>query len=189
MTQRSNTFGGWRPVARRRPVCWDPNGPLIALLKQGYQRTNIHPEFPSHRRMDAGPSTESGVHDQFADSSLLGHALNELSPLSEAPGLDFAVWMENVARFGIAVKRGTYPVREASYEEEHTPCPVPQTRAKVRKVLGFKTFIIPVLLFATRRWTCSRGIGPQSAVKVLFEFQALMDLLLALAHQTRLTTP
>ena len=54
---------------------------------------NMHPPFPPHRRKNPRRGAGVVVHDQLADSCLLGHALCDLKPPSEAPELDFAVWV------------------------------------------------------------------------------------------------
>ena len=72
----------------------------------------IQPEFPPHRRKGSKGNGDPIAYDQFADCGLPGHALNELKPLSEAPELDFVVWVEDIGRLDIEVKGGTYSTRE-----------------------------------------------------------------------------
>ena len=80
---------------------------------------------------------------------------------------------------------------------EHVPCPLTQTwdaaiavRDAVHRVLGFKVFIIPVLLFPDipqdrliEEW------AGQRRVKVLFGAEDLVDRLLALADRTEIKHP
>ena len=163
----------------------------------------IQPAFPPHRRQDPRRAAEAGVYDQLAGSGLPGHALYELKPLPEAPELDFAVWLQDRARFGIQVKGGPYSVDgtvwtlRTSQGIQHVPCPLTQTwdaaiavRDVVNRVLGFKTFIIPVLLFtdtppdpSIKEWAWRRR------VKVLFGADDLVDRLLELADRTGVKHP
>ena len=70
---------------------------------------------------------------------------------------------------------------------EHVPCPLTQTwdaaiavRDAVYRVLGFKVFIIPVLLFTdTPQDQSHRGVGDAAPVKVLFGSDDLVGRLLA----------
>ena len=163
----------------------------------------IQPAFPPHRRQDPRRRAEAIVYDQLAASGLPGHALYELKPLPEAPELDFAVWLQDRARFGAQVKGGPYSVDKSvwtlrtSQGIEHVPCPLTQTwdaaiavRDAVDRVLGFKVFIIPVLLLtdtppdpSIEEWAAQRK------VKVLFGADNLVDRLLALADGTGVTYP
>ena len=163
----------------------------------------IQPAFPPHRRRDPRRSAEADVYDQLADSSLPGQALYELKAIPEAPELDFAAWIQDRGRFGIQVKGGLYSVEGAvwtlrtSQGEEHVPCPLTQTwdaaiavRDAVNRVLGFKTFIIPVLLLTdTPHDPFIEEWATQRKVKVLFGADNLVDRLLELAHRTGVKHP
>ena len=163
----------------------------------------IQPEFPPHRRRDLRRGAEAGVYDQLADSGLPGQALYELKAIPEAPELDFALWIQDRGRFGIQVKGGPYSINgtvwtlRTSQGVEHVPCPLTQTwdaaiavRDAVSRVLGFKTFIIPVLLLTDtppdpfiEEWAAQRK------VKVLFGADNLVDRLLELADRTGVKHP
>ena len=65
----------------------------------------IHPEFPPHRRRDPKRRSEGLVYD-LLQSDILGQALYEQKATPEAPGLDFAIWVQDRARFGLQVKGG-----------------------------------------------------------------------------------
>ena len=99
--------------------------------------------------------------------------------------MDFFAWFEDWARFGAQVKGGPYSVDGTVWtlqtvnEMEHVACPLTQTwdaaiavGDAVYRVLGFKVFIIPVLLFTDTppnrtikecerqgalKWTSNRG--------------------------------
>ena len=70
----------------------------------------MHPPFPPHRRKNPRRGANFDVYDQLADSGLSDHPLDERRPLSEAPKLDFVVWIEGVGRCRIEVKGGKYSV-------------------------------------------------------------------------------
>ena len=163
----------------------------------------IQPAFPPHRRQDPRRRAEAGVYDQLTGSGLPGHGLYELKPLPEAPELDFAVWLQDRGRFGIQVKGGPYSVDKSVWTlqtvngTEYVSCPLTQTwdaaiavRDVVNRVLGFKTFIIPVLLLtdtppdpSIKEWAAQRK------VKVLFGADNLVDRLLELADRTGVKHP
>ena len=67
---------------------------------------NIQPQFPPHRRHDPKRNSEAVVYDQLARSGHPGQALYELRAAPEAPELDFGIWLEDRARFGVQVKGG-----------------------------------------------------------------------------------
>ncbi len=163
----------------------------------------IQPQFPPHRRKDPRRSAEAAVYDQLARNGHAGQALYELKPLPEAPELDFAVWLQDRGRFGIQVKGGPYSVDKSvwtlrtSQGIQHVPCPLTQTwdaaiavRDAVDRVLGFKIFIIPVLLLTDtppdpfiEEWAAQRK------VKVLFGADDLVDRLLELADRMDIKHP
>ena len=153
----------------------------------------IQPAFPPHRRQDPRRRAEAIVYDQLARSGLPGHALYELKALPEAPEVDFFAWFEDRARFGAQVKGGMYSVNGTEY----VPCPLTHTwdaaiavRDAVYRALGFKIFIIPVLLLpdtppnqAIEKWATQRR------VKVLFGADDLVDRLLELADRMDIKQP
>ena len=67
---------------------------------------NIQPQFPPHRRQDPKRNSEAVVYDQLARSGHAGQSLYDLEAAPEAPALDFCVWLEDRACFGVQVKGG-----------------------------------------------------------------------------------
>ena len=67
---------------------------------------DIQPQFPPHRRQNPQRNSEAVVYDQLARSYHPGQALDDLRAAPEAPELDFCVWLEDRARFGLQVKGG-----------------------------------------------------------------------------------
>ena len=163
----------------------------------------INPEFPKHRRKDPKRRSEAIVYDQLAQSNHPGQTLYELKIAPEIPEEDFFTWFQDRGRFGIQVKGGMYSVEGTAWNlrtihgVEKVDCPVTQTwdaatavRDTIYHVLGFKVFIIPVLLFtdtppdpAIEQWGWRRG------VKILFGADDLVDRLLALGEQTGVNHP
>ena len=163
----------------------------------------IRPEFPKHRRLDPKRKSEAIVYDQLARSPHPGQSLYELKVAPEAPEVDFFSWFQDRGRLGTQVKGGMYSVEEGVWTlrtvngAEHVACPLTQAwdaaiavRNAIYRVLGFKTFIIPVLLFTNtphdpsiEQWGWRRG------VKTLFGADNLVERLLTLAEQTVVTYP
>ena len=98
--------GGPSKPAAAPVLPFDPDGPIIKNLKQGHHQMNIQPQFPPHRRHDPKRNSEAVVYDQPARSGHAGQALYDLMAAPEAPELDFGVWLEDRARFGVQVKGG-----------------------------------------------------------------------------------
>ena len=98
--------GGPSKPAAAPVLPFDPNGPIIKNLKQGHHQMNIQPQFPPHRRQDPKRNSEAVVYDQLARSGHAGQALDDLTDVPEAPELDFCVWLEDRARFGLQAKGG-----------------------------------------------------------------------------------
>ena len=163
----------------------------------------IQPQFPPHRRQDPRRRAEAVVYDQLARSGHPGQALYELKATPEAPELDFAVWFEDLVRIGLQVKGGRYSVDAAVWTlqtargVEQVPCPLTQTwdaaiavRDAVDRVLGFKVFIIPVLLLSdTPPNPLIKEWAGQRRVKVLFGADDLVGRLLGLAERTGIKHP
>ena len=106
---------------------------------------NIQPPFPSERRQNPRRNGEAMVYDQLARSGHAGQALYELRAAPEAPELDFGIWLEDRARFGLQVKGGPYSVDgtvwtlHTAHRAEQAPCPLTQTwnaAIAVRDALG-----------------------------------------------------
>ena len=68
-------------------------------------------EFPEHRRADPKRRAELQVYDQLAGSGAPGAAIYEIRAHRDAPEVDFMVWLQDTARFGMQVKGGRYAIR------------------------------------------------------------------------------
>ena len=67
-------------------------------------------EFPEHRRADPRRQAEMQVYDQLAGSGAPGAAIYEIRAQRDAPEVDFMVWLQDSARFGMQVKGGRYTI-------------------------------------------------------------------------------
>ena len=68
---------------------------------------DIQPQFPQRRcRDDPQRNSEAEVYDQLAQSGHAGQPLYDLEAVPEAPELDFSIWLEDRACFGVQVKGG-----------------------------------------------------------------------------------
>ena len=117
-------------------------------------------EFPEHRRADPRRQAEMQVYDQLAGSGAPGAAIYEIRAHRDAPELDFAVWIEDVAHFGIQVKGGRYAIDGGRWflytngEREPMQDPVKLTwdaamsiRAALWTKGRYKVYMVSVLLF------------------------------------------
>ena len=117
-------------------------------------------EFPEHRRADPKRRAEMQVYDQLAGSGAPGAAIYEIRAQRDAPEVDFAVWVEDVARFGIQVKGGRYTVEGGKWflytDGERKPMQDPvkltwDAAMSIRDALWargrYKVFVVPVLVF------------------------------------------
>lgn len=75
----------------------------------------VQPEFPGHRRADPKRRAELTVYDGLSQSETPGRALYEVRPLATAPQLDFAVWLEAIAVYGVQVKGGHYELADGQW--------------------------------------------------------------------------
>ena len=117
-------------------------------------------EFPEHRRADPRRQAEMEVYDQLAGSDAPGAAIYEIRANRDAPEVDFAVWIEDVARFGIQVKGGRYTVEGGKWflyaDGERNPMQDPvkltwDAAMSIRAALWtkgrYKVYMVSVLLF------------------------------------------
>ena len=117
--------------------------------------------------------------------------------------MDFCAWLEDRGPFrppgqGRPVIRGQErPDLQTVNGMEHVPCPLTQTwdaaivvRDAVNRVLGFRVFIIPVLLFpGTPQDRLIEEWATQLRVKVLFGADGLVGRLLELADSVGVKHP
>ena len=119
----------------------------------------IQPEFPAHRRDDPKRRAELAVYEELAQSNTPGRALYEVRPIDSAPQLDFAVWLQGTALYGLQVKGGHYVAEGGTWYLETAngrltkPSPLTETWDAAMAIhdaisarLHRQTYIIPVLV-------------------------------------------
>ena len=75
----------------------------------------IHPEFPEHQRRDPNLKAVLEAYDEIASSPQAGAALYHRPDDPKPCGLDFTIWVEETARFGLSVANGEYCVAEGQW--------------------------------------------------------------------------
>ena len=117
-------------------------------------------EFPEHRREDPKRRAEMRVYDQLAGSGAPGAAIYEIKANRDAPEVDFMVWLQDSARFGMQVKGGRYAIEGGRWflhtngEREPIQDPVKLTwdaamsiRAALWTKGRYKVYMVAVLVF------------------------------------------
>ena len=120
----------------------------------------IYPTFPTCRAETPTRRAEKLIYEALEASDLDGLALYEVKPLSSAPELDFAVWLQDVGTFGLYVKGGRYIISTSGEWYLVTDrgrlrkaSPIPGTwdaamaiHDLVQEQLLHKCYVIPVLV-------------------------------------------
>ena len=120
----------------------------------------VTPEFPEHRLQDPRRQAEWRVYQEIAGSQAPGRALYEMRAGLHAPQLDFGIWLQDVAHYGLQVKGGETATEGGEWRlhsangPETIPSPIAQTfdaaiaiRDIIKAQLHRKVFIFPVLCF------------------------------------------
>ena len=68
------------------------------------------PKFPDHRLTDLKRQAELAIYRSIQASALPGMAVYGQRPGPSGPELDFAIWLQNVARMTLEVKGGDYTI-------------------------------------------------------------------------------
>ena len=120
----------------------------------------VTPEFPEHRLQDPRRQAEWRVYQEIAGSQAPGRALYEMRAGLHVPQLDFGIWLQDVAHYGLQVKGGETATAGGEWRlhsangPETIPSPIAQTfdaaiaiRDIIKAQLHRKVFIFPVLCF------------------------------------------
>ena len=120
----------------------------------------VTPEFPEHRLQDPRRQAEWRVYQEIAGSQAPGRALYEMRAGLYVPQLDFGIWLQDVAHYGLQVKGGENATEGGEWRlhsangPETIPSPIAQTfdaaiaiRDIIKAQLHRKVFIFPVLCF------------------------------------------
>ena len=160
------------------------------------------PKFPPHRQRDPLRLAELQVYTEIMNSDREGRALYELTS-ANAPQLDFAVAVQDVAIFGLQVKGGRHIINRGEFQlitadgPENIPCPLKvtwdaamQIRDPVSKRLGRKAFVVPVLVFPDMEPDPDIELRAEhDPVKVLFGAHNLVERLVDLVADQEIFSP
>ena len=160
------------------------------------------PKFPPHRRRDPQRLAELQVYTELMNSDREGRALYELTS-ANAPELDFAVVVQDVAIFGLQVKGGPHTFRGGQFQRitadgpVNIPCPLKvtwdaamQIREPVSKRLRSKAFVIAVLVFPDMAPDPDiERRAEHDRVKVLFGSHNLVERLVDLVADQEIFSP
>ena len=164
----------------------------------------VTPTFPEHRRQDPTRQAELRVYNELLNSPRPGYAIYEIKPISRSPELDFAVWIEGVGCFGIQVKGGQNTKDGPRWllhtvdGTEEVPCLIQQTwdaslaiKTAVKRRLGRKTFVIPVLLFPDMLPDpeIERFVEADGRVNLMWGEEDLVNRLIALPETDKVYNP
>ena len=93
----------------------------------------VTPEFPEHRLQDPRRQAEWRVYQEIAGSQAPGRALYEMRAGLYVPQLDFGIWLQDVAHYGLQVKGGETATEGGEWRlhsangPETIPSPIAQT--------------------------------------------------------------
>ena len=155
----------------------------------------INPEFPEHQRRDPNLMALLEAYDEIASSPQAGAALYHRPDDPKPCDLDFTIWVEEIARFGLRVANGEYCVAKGQWlhstdgtTAKRRPSPIHRTwgaAAAVREAIKETThsgaFVIPVVTFADMTSDADIDRAFQgSGVRPVWSLEDLVDQLMAL---------
>ena len=164
---------------------------------------DIFPEFPPGRMKDPKRRAEKEIYQQLSQSAAPGFALYEPKPSIRAPQIDYAIWLERVARIALQCKGGVSKIERGEWHLrtpagwQRKPSPVDPTwdsamamREAIERHLGRGAYVIAVLLFPDME---SDPVIHQRAleqnVEVLFGGEDIVGRLLELADGHHIKYP
>ena len=120
----------------------------------------VHPQIPPYRARDPKRRAEIALYTQLAESGTPGYTLYEAYPGHNAPQLDYAIWLDGIARIALQCKGGQRRVHRGNWQLdtsqgwEYTDSPVTETRDSaiaLREAIdsngGRGVFVIAALIF------------------------------------------
>ena len=69
---------------------------------------NVYPEFPENRLNDPRRQAELVVYLELQAADVIGKAIYEARPDRSCREVDFAIWLQDIARIAMQVKGGSY---------------------------------------------------------------------------------
>ena len=163
----------------------------------------IFPEFPPGRMDDPKRRAEKEIYEQLAQSTVPGFALYEPKPSIRAPQIDYAIWLERVARIALSCKGGTLRIERGEWYLQtlggwqRKPSPVDPTwdsamamREAIERNLGRGGYIVPVLLLPNMKYDpVIHGRALEQNVEVMFGGEDIVERLLELADGHHIKYP
>lgn len=167
---------------------------------------NIYPEsFPEERIQDPRRQAELAVFRQLQVSDTPGVALYEARGGAEGREMDFAIWLEDIARVGLQVKCGRYRVDRGTWYlntpdgEERKPSPAKQSwesslqlhhYLRERLPAGRNPFVVPILTFPDMEPCENIEVwSVQAGVRVMFGSETLVERLIEVLSTCRVYSP
>ena len=166
---------------------------------------NVYPEFPENRLNDPLRQAELAVYLELQAAEVVGQAIYEARPDRSCREVDFAIWLQDVARIAIQVKGGKYRINRGIWYlatpdgEERAPTPAKQCwDAALRlhdylqeRINGIRNpFVVPVLVFPNMAQAPDiEAWAAQAGIHVLFGAQRLVQRLVELAATARVCFP
>ena len=164
---------------------------------------DIFPEFPPGRLSDPKRRAESQIYDQLARSTVPGHALYEAKPSRRAAQIDYAIWLERVARIALQCKGGSYRIERGEWLQrlpggwQRQDSPVDPTwdsamamREAIERQLGRGAYVIPVLQFPDMEHDpVIHGRALEQNVHAMFGGENVVERLLDLADGHHIKYP
>ena len=164
----------------------------------------VHPgSFPESRRMDPRRQGELRIYDDIASSPVPGLAIYGGKAGSEAPEVDFPIWLQKEARASTEIKAGNYSFELGEWRlysvngPEVVDSPVIQARDAaisirdaVRKSLRRKVFVLAFLIFPDM--DPDREIIKEASrhkVHVIFGSRGIVDEILRVAAAEEIIMP
>ena len=80
---------------------------------------NVYPEFPENRLNDPKRQAELAVYLELQAADVIGKAIYEARPDRSCREVDFAIWLQDVARIALQVKGGRYRIERGSLVPGH----------------------------------------------------------------------
>ena len=160
---------------------------------------NTYPEqFPEERRADPRRRAEAQVFDAIRASNLPGFAYYEYKKSRTSPELDFALWIQDEARFGLQVKGGRYLLEKGKWYlitqngREKKSSPLRRTwdatmslKDNLSETLEQELFFIAVLIFPDMELDAAIAeMGERSHAPILWGTDRLVERLVDIAAET-----
>ena len=149
-------------------------------------------EFPPNRRNRPKRRAEREVYEALAGSDRRGFCYYEWRRGYERIELDFAIWIQDLARFGLQVKGGRYLLIDGEWylatRDGHRPvrsCPLDEAKLGAldlhddiaeRVGAGYNPYAIPVLLFPdmTQPDPSIENLARRKGVYVIWGLESLL---------------